>query len=235
MAGKAKIYLEEEVAFVDKPTGPRFVDITGQKYNRLTVLGFAGQQNCGHFLWFCRCDCGSIIKPQGSSLKSGNTKSCGCHKIEGLIKRTATHGQSIDNGTPEYVTWSAMWQRVRYPKNTHYHHYGGRGIKVCDRWLSFENFFEDMGPKPSKEYSIERGDVDGDYCPENCRWASPLEQANNTRNNRKLTHNGRTQNLGQWEAELGFKPGTIKGRLRIGWSVEKALTTPLRPQSSSFK
>ncbi len=119
-------------------------------------------------------------------------------------------------------------QRVRYPENKHYQDYGGRGIKVCERWLSLENFLEDMGLKPDKSYSIERNDVNGDYCPENCRWASTSEQANNQRSNRRLTHDGITLNMGQWESKLGFKEGTIKGRLRIGWSVEKALTTPLR-------
>lgn len=218
---------QEEIVFLEKPTNPRFVDITGNKYGTLTVLGFGGRNPCGHFLWFCQCDCGNITKPQGPGLKNGNTTSCGCLKVRELKERTTTHGHAGAK-TPEYITWSAMLQRVRYPGNKHYKDYGGRGIKVCERWLSFENFLQDMGLKPDKSYSIERNDVNGDYCPDNCRWANPSEQANNQRNNRRLTHDGVTLNMCQWESKLGFKTGTIKGRLRIGWSVEKALTTPLR-------
>lgn len=125
---------------------------------------------------------------------------------------------------PGHNSWCGMIQRCTNPKNPKWHRYGGRGIKVCDRWLKFENFYEDMGEKP-KGLSIDRINNDGDYCPENCRWATPKEQARNKSTSRNITFNGRTQTLEAWSEEIGISSRALECRLfRLGWEVEKAFT-----------
>ncbi len=131
----------------------------------------------------CKCDCGNIIKVNLNSLRTNNTKTCGCIKKEiGFVlgkKSFTTHGFSK---VKEYRTWSDMKQRCHNPKNKRYNDWGGRGIKVCERWKnSFENFLDDMGKKPGKEYSIDRINNDGNYEPSNCRWSTSKEQINNQR------------------------------------------------------
>jgi hypothetical protein len=122
-----------------------------------------------------------------------------------------------------------MKTRCENPDSKHYRHYGGRGIKVCERWASFENFLVDMGKKPSRRHSIERDDVNGDYAPDNCRWATMDEQANNRRNNHPIEFRGKTQNMTQWARELGLSEDMVERRINLlGWSYEKALTTPHR-------
>lgn len=121
-----------------------------------------------------------------------------------------------------------MKKRCGNSKSKAYHNYGGRGIKVCDRWLeSFENFFEDVGPRP-EGLTLDRIDNDLGYFKENCRWASYKDQANNTRTNKFVEFNGKTLSVSQWERELGFVSGTVKQRLYSGWPVERALTVPVR-------
>jgi hypothetical protein len=115
-----------------------------------------------------------------------------------------------------------------YNPNTHnYHRYGGRGIEVCDRWKnSFNNFYDDMIQKYNNKLTLDRIDINGNYCKENCRWATVKEQNNNTSTNHRLTYNGETLNIGQWEERLGLKQGRIHNRMnKHGWSLEKALTT----------
>lgn len=129
----------------------------------------------------------------------------------------------------EYHIWYGIIQRCNNPKNHAYGHYGGRGIKACARWQGedgFEHFMEDMGARPDKNVSIDRIDNNGDYCPENCRWADKKTQGNNRRDNRPITFNGKTQNLTQWAEELGINRNTLHTRLNRGWSVERALMTP---------
>jgi len=131
-------------------------------------------------------------------------------------------------GTPTYVIWQRMKQRCDYEGAINYERYGERGISVCDRWAnSFENFLDDMGKVPSSEYSIERIDNEGDYTPENCCWATPTEQARNTRRNRMIEHNGEIHPLVEWSHITGLKRTTIARRLDHGWSAEEALTTPV--------
>jgi hypothetical protein len=135
----------------------------------------------------------------------------------------ATHGMS---NTPTWKSWMSMRQRCNNSSNIAYHNYGGRGIKVCDRWMnSFENFYEDMGERPEGT-SLERIDNDADYCAANCRWASPLEQSSNQRNNRLLTHKGETLTVMQWSRRTGLSKHVIGTRLKHGWSIKKTLETP---------
>ena len=126
----------------------------------------------------------------------------------------------------EHQCWADMRDRVNNPSNKSYKHYGGRGISICERWSDFAAFFEDMGPSP-KNHSIDRIDVNGDYEPSNCRWATPREQSINRRDTILLTHNGETMCMKDWARRLGISYITLGGRIRSGWPVEKALTTPV--------
>ncbi len=135
-----------------------------------------------------------------------------------------THGM---RRRPEYSVWASMLNRCRNPRVHCYPNYGGRGIMVCDRWLKFENFFSDMGPRP-EGMTIERIDNGGDYTPENCRWASPIEQYRNRRDNVFLAFRNVTMTMAEWGRALGFPDKLIRDRRKAGWTVERILTTPKR-------
>lgn len=187
-------------------------NLVGKRFGRLIVLEYAGEKK-----WKCQCDCGETTVADGDSLRSGNKRSCGCLQTE-MYKRAkcVKHGES---NSPTYIRWLSMKRRCYYPKNVGYPNYGGRGIKVCDRWLGehgFENFLVDMGEAPSREYSLDRIDVNGDYTPENCRWATWKEQSNNKRTNRKFTHNGRTHTVTEWCEELGLNLHGVFSRIHRG-------------------
>lgn len=135
-----------------------------------------------------------------------------------------THGRSR---TPEYAAWIHMLDRCYNASNPGYSNYGGRGIRVCDRWItSFANFLSDLGERPSANHMLDRIDNDGNYTPSNCRWATPRVQGNNKRNNRLITYGDKTLTLSQWTAELHLPRGLIDSRLRAGWSISEALTVP---------
>lgn len=144
--------------------------------------------------------------------------------------RKPVHGQSGGRGkkkSPEYSAWMLMLMRCRYPKYENFARYGGRGIRVCDRWLSFVNFLTDMGPKPTGKHTLERKDTDGDYTTENCVWATPKQQARNKCNNRLVTLDGETKTVAEWSEVTGLPHYVICGRLNRGWSVYRALTAEL--------
>lgn len=163
----------------------------GMKFGRLTATEetdpkIRKDRNTTIRRLICRCECGSFVVVAVPDLKSGNTMSCGCHKIEATKQSNTTHGmsQSVSRGgeaTTEYKIWNGMRGRCNLPKHISYKHYGAKGIKVCERWNKFENFFADMGPRPSQKHSLDRIDGDGDYSPENCRWATGKEQFANQR------------------------------------------------------
>lgn len=154
-----------------------FIDLTGEVFGRLTVLHRVPSD--GKVKFACKCECGNTVNITASNLRSGTSKSCGCLNTE---KRSSTHKTHGKRNSPEYNSWRGMKNRCYNTTHNRYAIYGGRGITVCDRWLnSFENFFADMGAKPHPTYSIDRINVDGNYEPSNCRWASKSEQRLNIR------------------------------------------------------
>jgi hypothetical protein len=155
----------------------KIIDLTGQKFGRLTVVRRDGSNKHKKAIWFCKCDCGNEKRVTTGNLKSGGVRSCGCLQIEIRTR----HSKS---DTLEYYIWSQMIQRCENPKNKHYKDYGQRGISVCERWHNFKNFYADMGDKPSPKLSLDRIDVNGNYEPSNCKWSTPLEQTLNRRVNK---------------------------------------------------
>ena len=206
-----------------------FRDLTGMAFGRLTVLWDAGPPLCDSIektrQWMCRCTCGTeMIVPSGR-LVTGNTASCGCLFVE---RRARRGGKSL---SPELQAWRSMIRRCCKENDISYRHYGGRGIEVCDRWLGPDghlHFLKDMGPKPSRHYTIDRIDNEQGYARTNCRWATFYQQSRNKRNNRNITFNGETHCLQDWGRIVGVSPGVIWHRLRSGWPVKEALTRLLR-------
>lgn len=221
----------------------KVIDLTGQKFGRLTVLAQAGRNKRRYILWSCKCDCGNVIVACGSDIKSGHTKSCGCTRHEKIVaynksseKRAQTselnkiykktHGMRY---TRLYREWQSMKNRCTCKSWRDYKNYGGRGITVCEEWMhSFENFRDwALANGYQDDLTLDRIDVNGNYEPSNCRWATLKQQANNTRKNHYLEYKGEVKTIKQWSEELGLNYGTLCSRINTkGWSVEKALTTP---------
>ena len=204
---------------------PNVIDVTGQSFGKLTVL-YRHPENAGDgkAQWLCLCSCpaGNRVVVRGKDLRSGNTQSCGCHRLERTKTTNTRHGMC---NTVEYRIWKAMKERCAYVKHISYSDYGGRGIAVCDEWKeSFDAFYRDMGPRPSKHHSIERRETDKGYSKENCYWATRTEQNNNTRRNIFYTRKGVAKTLAAWCKELDLSYNTVYARMnQHGWSFEKAI------------
>ncbi len=198
-------------------------NLIGQKFGYLVVQELHHQdEKSKATYWLCKCVCGEETIVQRSNLRSGSTKSCGNHNTNDHFK---THGMW---NTPEYNSWRCMKARCLNPNHNSYPDYGGRGIKICERWLnSFENFYEDMGCHPGPDYTLERLENYGDYEPDNCIWADWDQQANNRSNNRRLYYNGENLTMMQWSRKLGIPRTTIYNRLRAGKTIEEAFTQEL--------
>lgn len=210
-----------------------FKDETNKRYGRLTVIEQAlppeHVKAKDSAYWLCRCDCGNTTVVIGSSLRDGNTTSCGCRQRAAAIATMTKHGMYK---SAEYQSWQGMKERCYNSANRAYPNYGARGIVVCDHWRnSFAAFLEDMGCRPGPAYTLDRIDSNGSYCPENCRWATREQQQNNLRTNRVLTYNGKTQTLARWARELGIRRRTVSNRLSAGYSVDEALTIGKLPNS----
>lgn len=206
------------------PTDCRFKDLTGMRFGRLVVVSFAGKAKMRRNCWNCLCDCGQRMVAVANKLTTGRTKSCVCLRNEKNKTNRRTHGNS---GTVLHALWKNMRQRCLNPKRLDYARYGGRGIKVCDRWKSFQNFRLDMGEKP-QGMSIDRINNSGNYEPDNCRWADDFEQCNNRRDNHPITYEGITLNISQWSRQRGINISTICTRIRRGRSTAEILSiTPL--------
>ena len=197
------------------------LELTGRRFARWFVIGKSNERGkFGQVYWDCRCDCGVERRVLGANLANGVSESCGCLALE----RATIHGM---DRTPTHWAWAGMIQRCENPKYKFYHRYGGRGIKVCDRWRgSFAAFLEDMGPKPDG-MSLDRIDNDGDYEPGNCRWASITRQLRNREVTVYLEFRGERKPLGDWADQFGIPVRRVRQRLGKGWTVEQALTTPI--------
>lgn len=156
-----------------------------------------------------------------SALKNGKTTSCGCKRRDGLLLRITRHNMSSSS---EYASWEAMKSRCLNSKNKFYENYGGRGIRVCDEWLDFKNFIRDMGNKPDSSYSIDRIDVNGDYCPANCKWSNRHEQDRNRRTSVKFEIEGQLKNITDISREHGLNHQTIRARVNKGMSITEAIS-----------
>lgn len=204
----------------------RFVDLRGQRFERLLVMSryeeTATRERFRNAMWLCQCDCGTKKLVAGANLTTGNTLSCGCLHREQFGSRQRRHGMTK---SPEWRSWSQMIQRCHNAKNGSYRNYGGRGITVCNEWRgSFGRFFADIGPKPSREHSLERVDNDLGYSPSNCRWASRAEQTRNRRNNNLIEFEGEKLCLLDWAARLGVSRGGIYTRINQGASPQEAIS-----------
>ncbi len=211
---------------------PRLKDRTGKKYGRLTVIRHAGSRIYGRStklkfsMWLCLCDCGKEVTVRGGSLEHNNSISCGCYHRERLISDATTHGLSH---TPLFNCWLGIMARCYNKKSSCYKFYGKKGIRVCKRWHKKMNFFRDMGPTWQQDLTLERKNVYGDYRPGNCCWITRDRQAANKTTTRWIVFNGKRQSMTDWGRELGFeRPSVISQRLASGWSLKRAMTTPVR-------
>lgn len=201
----------------------RSVDLTGQKFGRLTVVRFDHKEN-GRKYYLCQCDCGNFKIVSNHSLKSGNTKSCGCLHKEILIQRNKDNRIHHPENERLLRIWRAILHRCYKETDEHYDYYGGRGIKVCDDWHNFETFQEwALANGYADNLTIDRLDGNKDYCPNNCSWATMTVQNNHKSDTKWLTYKGKTQSLSDWCRELGLDYFRTKARLNsLGWSVEDA-------------
>lgn len=204
---------------------PAFIDLTGSEFGRLTVLS-ARRTKSNRTAWLCLCKCGNEKTVQTADLRSGATTSCGCYQKQRARETQQKHDHY---GTPIYRTWRNMKSRCLNPKIDMYLYYGGRGITVCDKWMDFLGFFEDMGPTYEKGLTIERIDVNGDYRKDNCKWATSAEQANNKTNNRIFTVDGETETLKNICMRRNAKYDRVRQRLDAGLTIDQALLLPVQP------
>lgn len=204
----------------------RAIDMTGRRFGRLVALGPCERikRDFGtQIKWRCSCDCGNEVTVAGGDLRGGKTNSCGCLLSEASRRRKTRHGKARK---PEYTTWRGMRDRCEQQSHVSYHLYGGKGVTVCERWKDFENFWIDMGQRPSPHHSIDRIDSKGHYEPGNCRWATRREQAANISRNLIVTAFGRTGPLCTFVKTDDRRVYTkIRDRIvKLGWEPEKALT-----------
>jgi hypothetical protein len=202
------------------------IDLTNHTYNRITVVSLDHRKK-NKLYWLCRCECGNNLIIDSSHLRSSHTKSCGCYKLETTILRTEKHRMCK---SPEYYSWGAIKNRCLNKKNPAYCNYGGRGITMFTDWIdSFESFFSYVGNRPSSKHSIDRIENNGNYEPGNVKWSTKKEQANNRRSSQFFIFMNESKTLSEWSETTGISYDVIRQRInKYGWSIEKALTTPLQ-------
>lgn len=205
------------------------IDLTGQRFGRLLVLQMSPERRGKRkdVAWICRCDCGKITCVVTGALRHGHSKSCGCLNLE-ILRAPREHRRNANHKRNSYRRrWKAMVSRCTNPLNHAWKDYGGRGIKVCDRWLDFENFYQDMGDPPDPSYTLDRIDNNGPYSPENCRWVTRAEQQRNRRNNLIIEAFGERKCLMDWARDERCRVGDegLRRRIKHGWEPESAITT----------
>lgn len=200
----------------------KLIDLTGQRFGRLSVVKFTGLDKNHQARWDCLCDCGNTTNASTNNLRFGKVQSCGCSR-QGI---NSTHKQS---GSRLHKIWAGMIQRTRNPNNPNYADYGGRGIGVYDLWLTFEPFqIWALKSGYTDSLTIDRIDNNKGYSPDNCRWVDRKKQSRNRRSSHMLTYQGETKTLGEWAEQFGINRTTLARRLKLGWSVKDALETPVR-------
>jgi hypothetical protein len=200
------------------------IDLKGQRFGKWTIIEKAeSPPGYGHLqFWLCRCDCGTEQVRKGAQMRYAEKKGA----QQACMRCAATkHGLS---DTPEFNAWNQMHDRCRRQNHPAFMHYGGRGISVCERWSDFANFLADMGERPTPKHSLDRIDNNGNYSPDNCRWALPRTQTRNQSTTVMLAHDGRTQCIMDWANELGVSHAVIWQRINtLKWTVAEALNTPI--------
>lgn len=209
----------------------RLDDLTGKRFGRLIVVSRAENGKGSRVRWLCRCDCGNKCVVYGYSLKSGNTRSCGCLRAETSKDKATTHGMSK---TSLFHVWWAMMERCNNKNSNSYKNYGGRGISVCDEWLDSTTFFDWALSNGYEEgLTIERIDVNDGYKPSNCKWVTKKEQARNKTNSFIVEIGGESKCLAEWCEIYEINYFTVHQRIaKLGWSPIKALTTPISKKNS---
>lgn len=199
---------------------PVLLNLIGKKFGRWTVSSRSKTRLHNQVYWRCVCSCGSVKDVNGGSLRSGVSMSCGCYNLEKIMLRNTKHGRY---GCGSYTSWANMIQRCTNKKNPGYKNYGGRGIGVCKRWLTFQNFYQDMGDRPPKK-EIDRINNNGDYGPTNCRWVNKKTQNRNRRNNKYLVCSGENKLIAEWADIFQIDKNKIIWRIKNGWTAEEAVT-----------
>lgn len=214
------------------------LNLLGKKFDRLTVIKEYGRDKNKQVLWLCKCECGKNVVHRSGDLTSKHVKSCGCLKNELVSKRITQYNKENklkhgDSFSKLYGVWHCMKQRCYCKTYRNYCDWGGRGITVCDEWKNdyraFKKWAMENGYKEG--LSIDRINNNGNYEPKNCRWTTPLEQANNRRNSKHLMYNGEEHSVVEWAKIMGIDREIIYHRLSAGWSIEKTLTTPVRKKN----
>lgn len=222
---------------VSIPTNPRFEDLRGRPFGRLTPVEYLGMAK-KHPLWRCSCACGGESIVRSKALKEKRQISCGCYQKEIRGKAQRIHGDAHNaklgkKQAPEYGIWRAMKERCSDPKNRRFDRYGGRGIEVCERWLvgdgrlsGYQCFLLDMGRRPAKHLQIDRKDFDGHYEPSNCRWATAKEQQRNRSTNRYVTFRGERMALAEACDRASVSYNLVRDRLDRKWTFDRAISEP---------
>lgn len=205
----------------------RYQDLTGLRFGRLVATNYSGSNKHGQPRWTCVCDCGSEKVVLANSLRNGLTVSCGCRRQETLNAGRERHGASAHSA---YKTWKAMMARCFDESDKDFPNYGGRGISVCTRWHDLTAFIADVGEKP-RGHSLERIDNSKGYSPENCRWATPLEQGANKRNNRMVVVGGVEFHVAEASRKFGITENTFRRRLEAGMTGDQIISTPVRKRA----
>lgn len=218
-----------EEQFTPIPLKGKVINLVGKRFGKLAVQELLGRNRNGKVKWLCKCDCGKKVPVEGFYLRNGHTVSCGCRQSEKNIELRYIHGMSQSN---EHSIYRKMIDRCHQPKNPSYKYYGAKGVSVCNRWIlgeeglnGFQCFYKDMGPRPSKEYSLDRfPDYNGNYKNGNVRWATRKQQARNTKATLRFMWNGKMMSFPDICDLMKIKRSIAYARIKMGWDLQRAVT-----------